>query len=472
MNNNRQYYVVGGFALISLIVLIVWLSYDPTKDFVANENGTDNRGVVLIEEAPVVIGEKFTKYSDAVVEMSGTWPRFRGVNYDNVVSEPQDLIGDDWGSNGGPQVKWSVPLGEGHAGAAIYKGRVYVLDYDEANREDALRCFSLLDGTELWRRSYGVKIKRNHGMSRTIPAITEKYVVTIGPRGHVMCVDRINGDLIWGIDMGARYNITVPQWYTAQCPLIDGEKVILAPSGSALMIGVDINTGEVLWECPNEMQFNMSHSSILPYTILGKKMYVYSADGGICGVSADGATEGTLLWQSNIWNHSVVAPSPFAFPDGRIFLTAGYGAGSEMIQVSLDGDKYKVELLKEFSPKEGLACEQQTPVLWRDHLFGIIPKDGGANRIQLVCVDPADVQKMVWTSGTVRFGLGPYIIVKDNLYVLSDDGTLTLVKLDTTRYIELASKKIIEGSDSWGPMAIADGLLVMRDSKNLVCVDI
>jgi outer membrane protein assembly factor BamB len=29
----------------------------------------------------------------------------------------------------------------------------------------------------------------------------------------------------------------------------------------------------------------------------------------------------------------------------------------------------------------------------------------------------------------------------------------------------------MEGQDAWGPLAIADGYLVMRDSKTMVCLD-
>ena len=119
-------------------------------------------------------------------------------------------------------------------------------------------------------------------MSRTVPAVTERYVVTIGPRCQVMCVDRINGDFIWGLDMAKQYGVEVPQWYTAQCPLIDGDKAILAPGGSSVaMIAVDLNTGEILWEAPNNIELSMSHSSIIPGMIHGKRMYVYSADGGL-----------------------------------------------------------------------------------------------------------------------------------------------------------------------------------------------
>jgi outer membrane protein assembly factor BamB len=463
--------VVALVAVGGIAAFVFWLTKDPTRDWQASMPGEDNRQAGSLVQEIIRIGENFNLFENKAKEMQGTWPRFRGENQDNIVSEKQNLK-DSW-TGDEPKILWSVELGEGHAGPAIYKGKVYLLDYDEEKREDALRCFSFADGKEIWRRSYGVHVKRNHGMSRTVPTVTEDYVVTIGPRCHVMCVDRETGDLKWGLDMVQKYGTTIPQWYTAQCPLVDGDKVILSPGGSSIMIAVNIHTGEVIWEAPNEGQWKMSHSSIVPMNFNDRKMYVYSADGGVCGIAANGEDEGKILWQSTAWKHSVVAPSPVILNDGRIFLTAGYGAGGMMIKVIPDGNQFKVEVLKEYQAKDGLACEQQTPVVWKGHLFGILPKDGGANRNQLVCVHPDDVQKMVWTSGkTTRFGLGPYIIADEKMYILSDDGTLTMINPDVKGYIQLAQKKILDGHDAWGPLAIADGRLLMRDSKTMVCLDI
>ena len=463
--------VVALVAVVGMAAFTFWLTKDPTRDWQASLPGEDNRQAGSLVQEIIRIGENFNLFENKAKEMNGTWPRFRGENLDNIVSEKQKLK-DSWKEDE-PRILWSVELGEGHAGPAIYKGKVYLLDYDEETREDALRCFSFADGKEIWRRSYGVHVKRNHGMSRTVPTVTEDYVVTIGPRCHVMCVARETGDFIWGIDMVKAYGTTIPQWYTAQCPLVDGDKVILSPGGSTIMMAVDIHSGKILWETPNEGQWKMSHSSIVPMNLNGRKMYVYSADGGVCGVAVDGDDEGKILWQSTAWKHSVVAPSPVILNDGRIFLTAGYGAGGMMIKIVPDGNQFKVEVLKEYQAKDGLACEQQTPVVWKGHLFGILPKDGGANRNQLVCVHPDDVQTMVWTSGkTTRFGLGPFIIADEKMYILSDDGTLTMIKPDVKGYIQLAQKKILDGHDAWGPLAIADGLLLMRDSKTMVCLDI
>ncbi len=217
----------------------------------------------------------------------------------------------------------------------------------------------------------------------------------------------------------------------------------------------------------------MSHSSIMPYTLEGVKMYVYSAVGGACGVAAEGPNAGEILWETSQWNHQVVAPSPVCLPDGKIFLSAGYGAGSMAIQLEKEGDIFKTQILQEYKPSEGLSSEQQTPVVYNGHFFGIQPKDAGAMRNQMVCVHSEDFTKVIWSSGqTVRFGLGPYIIADNKFYILSDDGTLTIALPSTEKYTELDSYRVIEGQDAWGPLAIADGYLLMRDSETMLCLDI
>jgi outer membrane protein assembly factor BamB len=298
-----------------------WLFNDPTRDMVPSEPGRDAFTATQGIAEDIAIGEFFNRFSEAGTILKESWPVFRGVHGDNIYHSDIELI-DGFG-NQTPEILWSVELGEGHAGAAIYEGLVYILDYDEELRADMLRCFDLVSGEEVWRRWYNVLVRRNHGMSRTVPAVTENYILTIGPRGHVMCVDRLSGDLLWGIDLEVVYGTEIPLWYTGQCPLIDNDIAIIAPGGKALMIGVDCATGEVLWETPNPNNWKMSHSSIVPYTFNKQKMYVYSATGGVAGIAAEGPDAGKVLWESSLWNHPVVAASPVCMPDGKVFLTAG-----------------------------------------------------------------------------------------------------------------------------------------------------
>ena len=165
-------------------VLVGWHLYVPHSDLKESLPGADNRPAGLARKADEVkVGEFFMKYSAAAPEgMNGIWSEFRGAERNNIVKATEAIqTTSDY-----PEL-WSFDTGEGHAAPVVYQGRVYVLDYDETLLSDMLRCFSLQSGEELWRRWYRVPLKRNHGFSRTIPAVANGRVVSIGPSGHVMC---------------------------------------------------------------------------------------------------------------------------------------------------------------------------------------------------------------------------------------------------------------------------------------------
>ncbi|NIA14151.1 MAG: PQQ-binding-like beta-propeller repeat protein [Nitrospiraceae bacterium] len=459
--------------LVSIVVAAValqrWLAYDPAADLAVSLPGGDGRPEgVSLDDLSTDLSGTFQQFDGVPADLPGEWPRFRGPDFDNIYKEDYRLV-DSWGDEG-PEILWSVDLGEGHAAPAVLDGRVYVLDYDEAARADAVRCFSLADGKEIWRHSYSVNVKRNHGMSRTIPAVTDDYIVTIGPRCHVVCLDSKTGAFRWGLSLQGQYGTTEPLWYTGQCPLIDEGRAILAPCGpDALLVAVDCATGDVIWSTPNPNGWDMSHSSIMPMTFNGTKMYIYCAIGGVVGVAADGAQAGQILWETP-WDANVIAPSPVPLHDGKVFLTAGYGNGSLMLQLGEEGGSYTAEVVFKRSPKEWLACEQQTPIYYDGLLHGIMPKDAGALRGQFVCYQPDGA--IVWSSGQAnRFGLGPFILADGKFYVLSDDGVLTVIQQSAERYIQLSQTKIIDGQDAWGPIAIAGPRMLMRDSTRLVCID-
>jgi outer membrane protein assembly factor BamB len=211
----------------------------------------------------------------------------------------------------------------------------------------------------------------------------------------------------------------------------------------------------------------------MPMTFKGKKMYVYIAIGGICGISANGSDRGRILWESTEFAPAVVAPSPLVLDNGKIFFTAGYGAGSVLVQLKESKGEFKADVLQKYKPSEGLASEQQTPVFLDGYIYGILPKDAGGERNQFVCCKSGDVRKFVMKSGkTERFGLGPYILADGKFFILNDDGEMTIATVSPSQFKVLDRKRIIEGQDSWGPLAITGGYLLMRDSKQMVCIDI
>ena len=347
----------------------------------------------------------------------------------------------------------------------LLAGCVYVIDYDQQNEADLIRCMSLDDGRDIWQYSYPVKIKRNHGMSRTVPAVTEKYLVTMGPKCHVTCLDSMTGEFKWMLDLVKDYGTTVPEWYAGQCPIIEDDKAIIAPGGNPLMMAVDCNSGEILWQTPNPNNWKMTHSSIIPADILGKHMYLYCTTGGVVAVSAQ---DGSLLWEYPDWKIKLAnVACPLVIGDDRVFLSGGYNSGAEMVQIMLENDKITSKVLYKLASKT-FGSEQQTPILYDNHIYGINPDR------ELVCLDLDG--NITWSSPrTSRFGeqgLGPYSIADGKIYILDDEGTLTLAQANTTGYIQLAQSKVLEGPDSWAPMAFASGRLIIRDMNKMLCLDI
>lgn len=465
--------IIGAYALLWMFVITWWLDVIPSSKIKMRVPIESN---LLIKTSSseaefehFARGGEFKRFDGVVsTTLHGTWQCFRGSLQDNIAHDEVRLL-ERWTTNV-PAVLWSVALGEGYAGPAVYSGRVYVLDYDEKLRADSLRCFSLDDGKEIWRRWYRVRISKNHGYSRTVPAVSERYVVTIGPKCHVMCVDADTGDFKWGLDLVKQYGTQIPLWYTGQCPLIDNNTVVIAPCGKdVLMMGVDCETGKVLWQTPNTDKWQMSHSSIMIMRFAGRKMYVYCAIGGMIGVSAEESDCGTVLWKTTLWKPTIVAPSPVIFDDGRIFVTAGYGAGGMMLKLHEKSEKFTVESLFT-TDKSVFACEQHTPILYNGYLYTVLPNDAGENKKQLVCMSPEG--RIMWKSGkSNRFGLGPFLIADEKIFVLEDSGILTVAKATPSGYIQLGSMTVLNGKEAWAPMAMVNGRLILRDNTHMICLD-
>jgi outer membrane protein assembly factor BamB len=469
-SENRIVVIVTAiFALIYLVVIISWNIYVPEYNLAIQSPGADNRPEGSSRTInDVLIGEFFMRYNDESSLLQGKWSCFRGADFSNIIRTPEaiNVMGDY-------PVEWSFTTGEGHAAPVIFNGMVFILDYDESLSSDALRCFSLESGKELWRRWYRVPMKRNHGFSRTAPVVSQQYVITVGPQGHVMCCDPFSGNLKWSIDMQKQFKTEIPFWYTGQCPRIDDNTLVLAPAGDeTLLMGINCDSGEIIWQTPNSIGYKMSHSSISPMTLGGKKTYVYAGVGGVCGISAEKNDLGTLLWHVEKWQPSVVAPSPMQLSQNDIFVVAGYGSGGALLQVNNPSGKWNASVKEQYKPSEGMSSEQQTPILYNNLIMSIMPKDGGAMRGRLVLHTPSDLHKPVWSSEE-RFGLGPYLAINNNLFVFNDDGELYVYEIQPKSMKLLKKQHIIEeGVDAWGPMAYADGRLIVRDAHNVYCLKI
>lgn len=450
-------------ALAAVALLAFWFSSGTDKPLEVRVPGTDKApgAGTAATSNPILMGTLTPGQGQAAQSAVGEWPQFRGPNLNGISPETTPLA-RSWNA-GDPRELWSVDLGEGYAGPAVSNGRVYLMDYDQEKRQDALRCLSFQDGREIWRFAYPVRVKRNHGMSRTVPTVSSNSVIAMGPKCHVVCLDAGNGNLRWGIDLVQEYGATVPQWYAGQCPLVDNGLVILAPGGpEALLLAVDASTGKPAWKTPNTNGWNMTHASLTPIVVAGQKMFVYCADKGVVGVSAQ---DGKLLWETTEWKISIATvASPLNLGNGLLFFSGGYNAGSLMMQVSKAGESFVTKTLFRLRP-EVFGATQQTPVLYQDHIYGVRP-DG-----KFVCLTAEG--KVAWVGdNSHNYGLGAYTMGDGLIFAVTDSGLLRLIEATPAKYNVLGEAQVLKGREAWGPMALAGGRLLARDLTRMVCLQV
>ena len=393
--------------------------------------------------------------------LADDWPQFRGPNRDGISRETGLLR--SWPDEG-PKVLWSLDVAQGYSAAAIHDGRVFFSDYDETADDWLVRSVDLETGRELWRFREARRIRPNHGITRTVPAVDGKRVFSLDPKTVLHALDAATGEELWRKSLVEVYGTKIPPWYNGQCPLLDGDRLIIAPGGAALMVALDTATGEEIWRTPNLEGWPMSHSSVMAATLAGTRQYVYNNLFGTVGVAA---ADGSLLWHHPFKFNVAVAPSPLVLDDDRVLITAGYDAGGAILRIRRDGDSWRAEEVVALPPRLWNS-EIHTPIFHDGHIFSV----GRLKRGLLTCLD--DEGRVVWTSeGESAFEMGSYLLADGMLFVLEGKtGMLRLVEATSEGYRELSRAQVLSGHDVWGPPALSDGKLVIRDMRRMVCLDV
>jgi outer membrane protein assembly factor BamB len=392
--------------------------------------------------------------------LASDWPQYLGPSRNAISSETG--ISRTW-PDGGPEVLWTVPLGEGFGGAAVSEGKVYVLDRVN-DAQDVLRCLDLESGKEEWTFSYDAPGKVSHPGSRSVPTIEGNYIYICGSFGHVHCIDKRTHRVIWQKNIWSDFNGgDVPRWAISQNPLIFQDSLILASQTErAGLVAYHKRTGEVQWTSP-ALPGKPGYVSPTLVTIEGEKHAVMiPADGAVVGMDPK---SGTLLWSYDGWECRIPVPNVTEIGDGRIFITGGYRAGSAMIKVEKEAGTFRA---RELWTTDEFGTHVHPAVLHQGHLYGHCStnetKDG------MVCMDlEGNVQ---WkTKRSPLFDKGGFVLV-DGLFISVDGskGILHLIEPSPQGYKELARAKLLDTQKCWGPLALSGGKLLIRDQKQMRCV--
>lgn len=394
------------------------------------------------------------------------WPGYLGPNR-NATSPEKGLL-RSW-PKAGPKVLWTVSLGPGYGGAAVSKGKIYILDRI-SGKQDVLRCLDFDTGKEQWSYMYDAPGRVSHAGSRSTPAIEGNYLYTCGSFGDVHCFDVRTHKPIWNKNVWKDFSDdNVPRWAISQNPLIYRDSLILASqTEKAGVVAYDKTNGRVMWTSP-ALPGRVGYVSPCIADIDGEEhliMITAGSRGGSGGaVLGMDPNTGRRLWIYEGWSCQIPVPNVTDIGDGRLFVTGGYKAGSAMIKVEKKGKRYSVT---EVYKTNDFGTHVHPAILYEGHLYAHCTTN--TRRDGMVCMDLDG--KVKWKTGrSPVFDKGGFILADGLIFSIDGrEGILYLIEPDPVGYKELASIKLLDTRECWGPLALVDGKLLIRDQKQMKCV--
>lgn len=404
------------------------------------------------------------------------WPQFLGPERNST--SPQKGILRTWPESG-PEVLWKVDVGIGYGGPVIKDGKVYLLDRNEQN--DNMRCIDLSSGMELWNYSYEAPGGMPFPGSRSVPAINGNYVYSCGQNGDLYCFDIKTQAPAWKKNIWTDFGGgRIPMFGISQCPLIHGDLLILASQApEAGLVAYEKNTGQVSWTTPS--LGTVGNVSPVIVKVDGEDQVVMvtasprNGDGNIVGIDP---LTGEILWEYANWQCEFPVPGAIDAGENKMLIVGGYELGALMLQV--EKKENGTFTVQEIYRTEEFGAHTKPAILHQGYFYA----QYGTNnkRDGLVCMS-MDGEIMWKTKRSPSFDKGSMILA-DGL-LLSTNGTtmLYLIDPDPSGFKPLASAELLEkgsgnpngfggATQNWAPIALADGKLLIRDQKQLMCVKV
>jgi outer membrane protein assembly factor BamB len=404
------------------------------------------------------------KSTEAPHGESGNWGQFLGPARTGISNE-RGLI-DAWPAGGIREV-WRANGGGGMSGLAIRHGWLITLVQKEG--EQWLIALDAKTGAGKWQTRLAGAYKNNQGDGpRATPTIEGELVFAFTGDGTLAAVNPRDGKIQWSHNVVNDAGGKIADYGMASSPLVIGDLVIVTVGApQACVVAYRAISGIRAWQSGSGPA---GYSSPALLNIAGKLQVVVFAGSSVLGLAPE---NGALLWHHLYeTDYDCNIATPLAIGDS-VFISSGENHGSVLLKLTPKdttgiGEKFLVEeVWSSQGPQSVLRCEWQTPILLDGKLYGLDNSGSAGPVTNLTCIDAA-TGKRLWQQP--RFGKSNLIAADGKLFFSTMAGELVVVRASPTAYEEIGRKPIL-GTTRQAP-AISDGLLYLRDDKEIVCLDV
>jgi outer membrane protein assembly factor BamB len=367
-----------------------------------------------------------------------------------------------------PKVVWRMKIGEGLASPVVASGRVVYLDHQQG--KEIVHAASIDTGSPIWDVPLDEAFKDNQGPigPRCTPVVDGDRVYAQSCRGELQCLHLKDGKQVWRANYQTDFSsVFIGEKGQAQgasrhgyngAPVVDGGKLLALAGGTngAGVVCFDKLTGKVLWKSQNDAA---AYSPPIIATLAGKKQLVAFTADSLLGLDV---AAGELLWRIPLkTTFARHVTTPVVIDDSVYVASHEFG----LIRARISKDSGKLRATKEWASKEA-AFNFSSPVAIGEFIYGVGPSKN------LICVDSKS-GKANWSNDgyfntPAGKAFGSILVMKNNLLVLTDGGQLLLLAADQKEGREISRAQVC--GSNWCYPAYADGMLYLRDNRELICV--
>ena len=380
------------------------------------------------------------------------WTDFRGPNRDGHYAEM--MIRTDWPGTG-LEPLWSQPIGGGYASFVVAGGRAFTIE--QRRGREVVAAYDVETGREFWNHTWDAHFQETMGGPgpRATPTWHEGRLYALGATGALWCLDDETGAVLWERNILADGDAANLAWAMSASPLIVDEVVVVLPGGPDgwSVAAYDRLTGHVAWHVLNDVQ---GYTSPMLATIGGLRQILVVTAERVAGLRVE---DGHVLWD-HPWVVSTVPnmAQPLMIGDTQVFLSASYGKGAMLLELSRNGDSFTVDTVWQ----NGRMKNRFSSSVLRDgYIYGL-------DNAILACLDAA-TGELMWKGG--RYGYGQLLLAGEHLVIVTERGDLVLVRATPESHQEVAGFRAIEGK-TWNVPAIADGRILVRNTREMAAFDL
>jgi len=408
----------------------------------------------LTGAAPLIPAESAVGISKLVQDAASEYPQFLGARRDGVLPAPARAWGTNW-SVRPPEVVWRHAIGPAWSGFAVAGGMAWT--QEQSGPQEKVTCYELSTGRLIWEHADEARYATTLAGEgpRATPTVSGFRVITLGATGWLNCLDRATGKKIWSHNLVSEVPAGTPGWGFSGSPLVHQGMVIVIAGGNdgRSVVAYDLESGALRWSGGTH---GASYSSPVMATLAGVPQILAFNSSHL--TSHDPAT-GAVLWDHPFGNEQPHVAVPILIGTNQVLISAGYGMGSQLVEVSSPSVGKLVPSALWHSRK--LKAKFSTPFVRDGFAYGL---DDG----MFACVELKDGAQR-WKEG--RFGHGQGLLVGNHYLLMAEIGELVLLN-PSPEGLGMLGKFRVFSDKTWNPIAVVGNLVLVRNDQEAALVRI